>query len=102
MMCGTDTPVCAGRTQRSADVASAVVGRLARRPSVIGRDAQSLRTRRPRSSFRHSGHRRARSLPGMTPRSYHEIRKLSREQLKVFVAENIKHLGEDEAIAVIE
>jgi len=36
------------------------------------------------------------------PRSYHEIRKLSREELKLFVAENLKVLGEDEAIAVIE
>ena len=36
------------------------------------------------------------------PRSYHEIKKLSREELKRFVAENIKILGEDEAIAVIE
>jgi hypothetical protein len=36
------------------------------------------------------------------PRAYHEIKKLSREQLTLFVAENIKHLGEDEALAVIE
>ena len=36
------------------------------------------------------------------PRSYHEIRKLSRDELKLFVAENLKVLGEDEVLAVIE
>jgi hypothetical protein len=36
------------------------------------------------------------------PRAYHQIKKLSREELKLFVAENIKTLGEDEANAVIE
>ena len=36
------------------------------------------------------------------PRAYHQIKKLSRDELKLFVAENIKVLGEDEAIAVIE
>lgn len=36
------------------------------------------------------------------PRTYHEIRKLSREELKTFLADNLKMLGEDEAIAVIE
>src|SRR3954451_21707491 len=52
---------------------------------------------------RHSAHRRARSLPAMTlPRAYHTIRKLSREELKHFVADNIKTLAEDEALAVIE
>lgn len=36
------------------------------------------------------------------PRAYHQIKKLSRDELKLFVVENIKILGEDEAIAVIE
>jgi hypothetical protein len=36
------------------------------------------------------------------PRSYHQIKKLSREELKVFLAENLTLLGEDEALAVIE
>lgn len=36
------------------------------------------------------------------PRAYHAIKRLPREELKQFVAENIKTLGEDEAIAVIE
>jgi hypothetical protein len=37
-----------------------------------------------------------------TPRAYYEIKKLSRDALKLFVGENLKVLGEDEAIAVIE
>jgi len=36
------------------------------------------------------------------PRAYHQIKRLSRDELKDFVAENIKTLAEDEAIAVIE
>jgi hypothetical protein len=36
------------------------------------------------------------------PRAYHQIRRLARDELKDFVAENIKTLAEDEAIAVIE
>jgi len=37
-----------------------------------------------------------------TPRAYYEIKKLPRDALKLFVGENLKILGEDEAIAVIE
>jgi hypothetical protein len=36
------------------------------------------------------------------PRAYYEIKKLSRDALKLFAGENLKILGEDEAIAVIE
>lgn len=36
------------------------------------------------------------------PRAYHAIKRLSRDELKQFLAENLKTLGEDEAIAVIE